>query len=88
MLTSKYKPATVNVSIAAINSYLKFVGRTELMLKSVKVQKNSFENSDKELSKMDYEKLIKTAIQSKMRGLRFLFRQCVQQGFVSQSFST
>mgnify|MGYP000204067889 CR=1 FL=1 len=33
--------------------------------KSVKVQKNSFENSDKELSKMDYEKLIKTAIQSK-----------------------
>lgn len=65
MLTSKYKPATVNVAIAAINSYLKFVGKTELMLKSVKVQKNSFENSDKELSKMDYEKLIKTAIQSK-----------------------
>ena len=61
ILNDRYKPSTVNVSVAAINSYLKFIGRNDIALKPVRVQKNSFEENDKELSKSDYERLTVTA---------------------------
>lgn len=61
MLNSRYKPSTINVSVAAINSYLKLVGRNDLILKPVRIQKNSFEEKDKELSKSEYEKLTSIA---------------------------
>lgn len=61
MLNDRYKPSTVNVSVAAINSYFKFIGRNDIILKPIRVQKNSFEEKDKELSKSDYERLTVTA---------------------------
>lgn len=60
-LNGRYKPSTVNVSVAAINSFLKYAGRSDLALKPVRVQKNSFEEKDRELSKADYGRLTSTA---------------------------
>ena len=62
ILTNQYTPSTCNVAIAAINSFLRFVGREDLAIKPLRVQKQIFENQDKELSKKDYNKLVRAAI--------------------------
>lgn len=61
MITSQYTPSTCNVTIAALNSFFKFCGRTDLFLKPLKIQKNIYESTDKELTKKEYDKLIKAA---------------------------
>jgi integrase/recombinase XerD len=61
ILTNQYTPSTCNVAIAAINSFLRFVGRQDLMVKPLRVQKQIFENKNRELTKKDYEKLIRAA---------------------------
>ncbi len=61
ILTNQYTPSTCNVAIAAINSFLRFIGRQDLMIKPLRVQKQIFENKDRELTKKDYEKLIRAA---------------------------
>ena len=50
------------MAIAAINSFLRFVGREDLAIKPLRVQKQIFENQDKELSKKDYNKLVRAAL--------------------------
>jgi len=41
-LMEKFKPKTVNLRIQALNCYLKFVGKTELCLKALKLQQKNF----------------------------------------------
>ena len=62
ILANQYTPSTCNVAIAAINSFLRFVGRQDLMIKPLRVQKQIFEDKDRELTKKDYNKLIKAAM--------------------------
>lgn len=61
MITSQYTPSTCNVTIAALNSFFRFCGRTDLFLKPLKIQKNIYESTDKELTKKEYDKLIRVA---------------------------
>ena len=61
MITSNYKPSTCNVAISAINSFLQYVGRTDLFVKPIRVQRQIFENKEKMLTKKEYNKLIQTA---------------------------
>ena len=62
IIMKQYKPLTCNVSISAINCFLKYIGRQDLFLKPLKIQKTIFEPAEKELSKKDYNKLIKAAL--------------------------
>ncbi len=61
MLTSQYAPTTCNVSIAAINNLLKYMCRPDLALKPLKIQKQIYETADKELTRKEYDKLIRAA---------------------------
>lgn len=61
ILSEKYTPSTCNVTIAALNSFFRFCGRTDLFLKPLKIQKNIYESTDKELTKKEYDKLVKAA---------------------------
>lgn len=61
MLTSQYAPTTCNVSIAAINSLLKYMCRPDLALKPLKIQKQIYETAGKELTRREYDKLIRAA---------------------------
>ena len=61
MLTSQYSPSTCNVTISALNSYLKYIGRPDLTLKPLKIQKQIYETADKELTRREYDKLIRAA---------------------------
>lgn len=61
LIAQRYTPSTCNVSIAAINCFLRYMGREDLSIKPLKIQRQIFENKDRELSKRDYDKLIKAA---------------------------
>ncbi len=41
-LIENYKPKTVNLRLQAINKYLKFIGKSDLCLKALKVQNKNF----------------------------------------------
>lgn len=61
LLTSQYAPSTCNVSIAAINSLLKYICRPDLMLKPLKIQKQIYEAAERELTRKEYDRLIRAA---------------------------
>lgn len=61
ILSKRYAPSTCNVAIAAINSFLRYIGREDLFLKPLKVQTKIFESKDRELNKNDYNKLVNVA---------------------------
>jgi len=60
-LREKYAVTSVNTIIAAVNSFLKFMGWNGLTIKSLKMQKETFCDEDQELTMDEYKRLIKTA---------------------------
>lgn len=52
---------TVNVYIAAINSYLEFWGLPDIKLCHLRVQRKPFVDDEKELTEKEYKKLLATA---------------------------
>lgn len=61
MLKDKFRPATVNTKIAAINSFFAFAERPDLKVKQVKIQKKPYSAGRMELTKAEYERLVETA---------------------------
>lgn len=57
----KLCPETVNSKLSALNKYLKFLGRKECCLKYLRIQRKLFRRSERELSRNDYDRLLKTA---------------------------
>ena len=60
----EYTPASINSFISAANSFCERMGWTELRIKTIKIQQQSFETEDKELTNAEYQKLIKTALKN------------------------
>ncbi len=60
-LAETYRPATVNVKLAALNSFFTFLGRLELKVRQLKIQRQAFCPQDKELTPAEYERLVQTA---------------------------
>ena len=61
LLISKYAPATVNSMLIAVNGYLRFYGWQGLSVKLLKVQKALFIDESKELTKVEYDRLVQEA---------------------------
>jgi len=51
--------------LAALNSFLRFIGRCDLCVKQFNIQKEIYCSEEKELTKAEYEKLINTAESNK-----------------------
>ncbi len=62
-LEKEYAIASANSMIAAVNAFLKFMGRADCCIKQFKVQKKAFCSEDKELTKAEYLRLVNTAKQ-------------------------
>ncbi len=60
-LCEKYKPASVNSILSSINRFLDFLGYPQLKLRKLKIQKKIFCTREEELTKGEYERLVKTA---------------------------
>lgn len=58
-----HAPGTVNGSIAAINGYLSYIGRWDLRVKQLKVQRAPYLTQDRELSRDDYLALVRAAVE-------------------------
>lgn len=60
-LVEQYAVVSVNSIISSINSYLAFIGRGDCRVKTVRQQKKGFLPKERELSKEEYNRLLKAA---------------------------
>ena len=60
-LVDEYSPASVNSVIAALNGFFTYNEWYVLKVKSLKLQKQLFCQNEKELTKTEYERLLKAA---------------------------
>lgn len=60
-LEKKYSPAGVNGRLVAANGLFGFLGRYDLRLKLLKIQKEIFTREEKELTRAEYGRLVRTA---------------------------
>lgn len=60
-LCEKYKPASANSILSSLNRFLDFIGCPQLKLKKLKIQRKIFCAKEEELTKVEYERLVKTA---------------------------
>ena len=71
-LQSKHRAGSVNVKLAALNGFFSYLGREDLRVKRLRVQKRPFLPREKELSKAEYLRLLEAARQKKNEKLRLL----------------
>lgn len=64
-LVETYTIRSANSMIAALNSFLRFLGWNNLCIKQFKVQQEAYCSEDKELTKSEYAALVRTAEQKK-----------------------
>ena len=60
-LQKDYAPRSVNSMLASVNSFLIFIGRSDCKVKALKLQRQVYCTEDKELTKAEYERLLKAA---------------------------
>lgn len=60
-LAARYKAATVNSHLAAVNCFLRFLGREECRVKLLKIQRQMFANEDREMTMEEYRRLVRRA---------------------------
>ena len=60
-LTGKFKAASVNSHLVAINRFLRFVGKAECCVRLLKIQRQMFTEEEREMSVEEYKRLIKAA---------------------------
>lgn len=54
-------PATINGKLAAVNSFLGFLGWTDCRVKALKLQRRLFRETGKELTRQEYGRLVEAA---------------------------
>lgn len=60
-LVENYKPASVNSMVSSLNCFFAYMDWQDFKIKAIKVQRKIFADKARELSKKEYEKLLKTA---------------------------
>ena len=60
-IAAKYEAASVNTMLSSLSSYFDWIGHPEYKVKNLKIQKDTFIDPKKELTKEEYERLLKTA---------------------------
>jgi len=60
-MEATYAPATVNAAIAAVNGFLEFLGQPDCKVTPLKVQSAPFRTQRRELTRAEYERLLKAA---------------------------
>lgn len=79
-LVKHYKTSSANAAIVAINGFLTYMKRQDLRLKLFKLQKSTFLQKEKEISKQEYGRLIKAAQRRKDERLTLLIETICSTG--------
>ncbi len=64
-LISKYSPSSVNSILSSLNSLFDYLGWHDCKVKTLKIQKQIFADTDKELTKSEYMRLLQAAKNNK-----------------------
>ena len=73
-LEKEYAVASANSMIASVNAFFRFTGWIDLCVKQFKVQRKTFCNEEKELTKAEYVRLCKTAEEQKNERLNLILQ--------------
>lgn len=79
-LLKQYKITSANSMLAAVNSFLRFVGYADCVVKLYKIQRETFRERNKELSKEEYMRLLKVAKKRKRPRLFYLLQTIASTG--------
>ena len=79
-LCERYAPASVNAALSSINSFFNFMEWYDLRVKNLKIQKQIFASTDKELTKAEYDRLLQAAKQKKNERLYLLMQTICSTG--------
>lgn len=79
-LVDHYAPASVNSMLSSINSFFEYNEWYELKVKLLKIQKQIFVDKEKELTKVEYEKLLKAAKRKNNEQLYMLMQTICSSG--------
>lgn len=79
-MCEKYAPASVNAALAALNCFFNYMGWLELKVKGLKIQRQVFASTDKELTKTEYERLLEEAKKKKNKRLYLLMQTICSTG--------
>lgn len=80
MLIGKYAPASVNSILSSLNSFFAFQQWFDCQVKTMKVHRPIFSSSEKELTKAEYERLLKAAQQKQNKKLFYLMQTICATG--------
>ena len=79
-LCKHYAPASVNAALSSLNSFFNFMEWYDLRVKNLKIQKQIFASTDKELTKAEYDRLLQAAKQKKNERLYLLMQTICSTG--------
>lgn len=79
-LAERYAVTSANSKLAAVNCFLRMAGCEGCIVKSFKVQKNVFRRKERELTKEEYIRLVKTAQRRGKRQLGMLIQTICATG--------
>ena len=79
-LCEHYAPASVNAAISSLNSFFNYMEWFDLRVKNLKIQKQIFASTDKELTKAEYDRLLQAAKQKKNERLYLLIQTICSTG--------
>lgn len=79
-LAERYKLSSANSMLAAVNSYLRFTGCAHCVVKTYKMQRETFRERDRELSLEEYKSLLEAARKKGKRRLFFLMQTIAATG--------
>ncbi len=79
-LMERYAVAGVNTIIAALNNFFRFAEWDELVLRSLKTQRKTFCDESRELTKDEYERLVKAAESAGNRRLALVIQTICTTG--------
>ena len=79
-LRCNYSAASVNSIISSLNSFFEFISMPELKMKTIKIHKRIFVEKEKELTKAEYEKLLKIALKTGNERLYYVMQTICSTG--------
>ena len=79
-LIKKYAPSSVNSILSSLNSCFDYSGEYGLKVKNLKIQKQIFAKNEKELTKAEYERLLKAAKSKGNRKLNLIMQTICATG--------
>ena len=79
-LCERYAPASVNAALSSLNSFFNFMEWYDLRVKNLKIQKQIFASTEKELTKAEYDRLLQAAKQKGNERLYLLMQTICSTG--------